>query len=263
MNLSMRKLIIAGGIVLMLFAMGCSGNGAANPTLPGFDTNPPADDPPVDDHDQGWVPPEGRQLWGMWNILFDEVLMKANVQPLPDLGTIFEGIDPAILASFIDCLDISVNRFEPSERVLYLDVKLRNTNGHTGYDVRGVVYMDEVGHELRNPEGWTQAFDIPAGTGLNPYKAFAKEENKRVTPASEYVETYAIHIPETTGGEPITFAVDGSWYDEEKRVCALRGGSWLDHSGVARGAMSLMFNPDDSSDCVGFRVVASPASSGF
>jgi len=54
-----------------------------------------------------------------------------------------------------------------------------------------------------------------------------------------------------------------SWYDEEQRHRALRGGSWYDFQWNARVSERDGLDPDLSRDFGGFRVVASPASSGF
>jgi formylglycine-generating enzyme required for sulfatase activity len=54
-----------------------------------------------------------------------------------------------------------------------------------------------------------------------------------------------------------------SWYDEEQQYRALRGGSWLSGQRLARVDERDWNSPGYSRDFIGFRVVASPVSSGY
>ena len=80
------------------------------------------------------------------------------------------------------CIEINVNSFDPVTRILDVDVLLRNSIGINGYDVRGILYTDEAGHLLTNPDNWTDLYDIPGGRDINPFKAYNKDDYYRSFP---------------------------------------------------------------------------------
>jgi hypothetical protein len=79
-----------------------------------------------------------------------------------------------------------------------------------GYDVRGILYTDNDGHELRNPDNWTGLFDIPGGESINPFKAYAKDNINRMFSCPEF-EHYLIYIPQPPKYETIRYAADVSY----------------------------------------------------
>ena len=204
-----QKIKVGAAILILLLAIGCGGGGG-NPVAPPGDGNPPdnpPNNPPAD------KPPEGRQLWGMWSINFDEATLAASAAPVPNVGGYFQGVDPAVISASAGCLGVKVNSFDPATRVLDVNVNVKNPHKNPGYDVRAVVYTDAAGHEVRNPEGWTETFDIPGGRDLNPFKEFAKDKaDHQFAPSTEQSESYKVYVPEAADSGKINVAIDGSWY---------------------------------------------------
>jgi hypothetical protein len=212
MILTTRVIKLAAVILLAMLIIGCSGGGG-NPVIPGDNSPPPTDEPNPPADDPG--PPAERTLWGMWDINFDQDNMTVTMEPVSGVTSMFEdGIDPGIISASLNSVNADVKEYHPSTRVLELDVKLHNPHNQGAYDVRGVVYNDDAGNELRNPEGWTHKFDIPEGTDLNPFKGFAKgQQDRQLLPSTEDTERYVIKLPVTSPDAPIHFAVESSWAD--------------------------------------------------
>jgi hypothetical protein len=155
-----------------------------------------------------------RLVLGIWKISFDTVKLTAAIEELREIQTHYNITNMLVPPACDDCLKIVVNSFNPTTRILDVDVTLRNPTLITGYDVRGIVYTDEAGHELRNADDWTRLFDIPVGDTINPFKAFAKSENLRAfKPAAQHTENYLIYIPDPPQYESITFCADASFPD--------------------------------------------------
>ncbi len=225
-----KAAITFGGIlILVLMTIGCGGGGGTiipEDTTPPPNNNPgdnpPADNPPVNPGPD--EPALGRHLWGMWNVNFNESDQSVNVTPVDGIEGYFTGVEPELVAESEDAVDVEVNYYDPATRVLDLEVNVVNTHEDSAYDVRAVVYTDDAGHEVKNPEGWTEAFDIPGGRDVNPFKFFADDEaGRKIVPEAAYEEDYAVSLP--VGGEnsAISIAIDGSWYEKQTEpVYALR-----------------------------------------
>jgi hypothetical protein len=167
------------------------------------------------------IPPESRPaegvaanqraLWGMWDIHLDLAELTADIRPLRHAHAHYDATALLLPPACDDCIQIVVNSFDPDTRILDIDVTLRNPTGLSARDVRGILYADDAGHKLLNPDDWTKLFDIPGGGTLNPFKAFAKSEEHRVfIPSAEHAENYRIYIPWPWPGDT-SYAVDASW----------------------------------------------------
>ncbi len=84
------------------------------------------------------------------------------------------------VTSMLPIPSLSVNSFDPVNNILDLDATITNPTNIDAYDIRLIVYTDNIGHLLKNPDNWTHLFDIPEGLWSNPFKAYAKGEQNRV-----------------------------------------------------------------------------------
>ncbi len=155
-----------------------------------------------------------RLLWGMWNIHFDLDELTATVEPVRNIQTHFNVTPILQPPTCNDCLAITINSFNDVTRILDLDATLSNPWKISGYDIRGILYTNDPGPELRNPDDCTSLFDIPEGYEINPFRAFAKGETNRLFAGeAEHVENYLIYLPEPPNWPSVLFAVDASWPD--------------------------------------------------
>ncbi len=153
-----------------------------------------------------------RVLWGFWNLHFDAADSSVKATPVRNLQSHFNITYALLPPNCDDCLKIKVNSFDPVTRVLDADVKLRNPYQITGYDVRGILYTDDYGHELRNADGWTGLWDILGGMSINPFKAYSKSLSNRIFAGStEKTENFLVYIPIPPYYNYIQFAVDASY----------------------------------------------------
>ncbi len=218
-NLTCNSRLAILGIILLI-AAGCGGGGASDPVIPPGD-NPP--DNPVNPPVQPDGPPVGRQLWGMWDVDFNETDMTIDIEPIEKLDGYFTDVDTGLIDSSKSSLDAEVNFFDPVTRMLELNVTVKNPHEEIAYSLRAVVQTDDAGTEMHNPDGFTDTFDIPGGLDVNPFKTFAPgEPDNRVLPLEQYSENYQLFVP-IADSEPISIAVEGSWYkDSEGDVFALK-----------------------------------------
>jgi len=151
-------------------------------------------------------------LWGVWQFSYDESSNELTPIPLREAYVHFNVTPMVLPPNCNDCLKIKVNSFDMVTRILDADATLRNPTQLTGHDVRGILYTNDYGHELRNADGWTGKWDVAGGQTINPFKAFAKAVSHRAFgPAGEYTEKYLVYIPAPPQWNKITFAVDASW----------------------------------------------------
>ena len=153
-----------------------------------------------------------RSLWGLWNFFVNPVDMTATAIPQRIAEPHFNITGLIHPPNCDDCIEINVNSFDPVTRILDVDVLLRNSLNKDGYDVRGILYTDDAGHLLTNPDNWTDLYDLPGGRDINPFKAYNKDDFYRSFPIdAEFTENYLIYIPIPPEWNTITFAVDACW----------------------------------------------------
>ncbi len=153
-----------------------------------------------------------RVLWGLWNISFDLNEGTVDIVPFHTGFAHFNVTDALLPPNCDDCLDIEVNSFDLITRILDADVTLKNPTQLTGYDIRGILYTNDYGHELSNPDAWTGLWEMPGGETINPFRAFAKGETGRLfDPGMKHSEKYLVKIPTPPQWTQISFAVDASW----------------------------------------------------
>jgi len=197
-KLNLLLILVIAGLTLT----GCS-DGDVNPAA-ALDVASPI----IAEREQG----SERILWGAWIIDFDQATHEITINPLRNAQAHFNVTNMITPPECYDCLEIHVNSFDPVTRILDVDVTLRNKYNLTGRDVRGILYTNDIGHELRNADDWTGLWDIPGGEDINPFKAFAKDEPDRIfAPTQVHTENYLVYIPSPPQWSSITYAVDASW----------------------------------------------------
>ena len=203
---------IAMGMLCPLATVGCSG-AKGDSVLP---NNEPLIQPSEKEAQAG------RVLWGMWQFTFNESTGELTPIPLREAYAHFD-ITPMLLPpNCSDCVEIFIWHLDPVTHILDVDVTLKNPTAITGYDVRGILYTDDYGHELLYPDDWTGLWDIAGGQVINPFKAFAKQmPNRAFGPSQEYMEKYLIHMPTPPHYSGMRFAVDASWPGNCKEPCEI------------------------------------------
>jgi len=188
--------------LIILFGVGCSNNSIA-PTSPAQLTAGSTIEGAAD---------TSHVLWGIWSISYDADSGGIGTLPYRGITAHFDVTSLILPPACNDCITIKVNSYKPGMHLLDVDVTLRNPASIPGRDVRGILFTDSAGHELLNADGWTALYDIPGGDTINPFKAFAKAETKRVFQGlAEHTENFQIHIPLPPQFNAIKFAVDASW----------------------------------------------------
>jgi len=197
-----RKFISNFIVILLVFAIaGCSGGGA-KPVTPDVMDNPRNT---VEDVDSSKV------LWGVWSIEFDPAGMQVVAKPIRNGQPHFNLTTMLLPPACDDCVEIAVNAFDPVTRIMDLDVTLRNPHLISGKDVRGILYTNDYGHLITNPDGWTDLFDMPGGESINPFIAYARDEPNRIFAGeAEHTENFLVYIPMPPNFWVITFAVEAS-----------------------------------------------------
>jgi hypothetical protein len=196
------KIIILLSIIIMTMIIGCSGGGGS-PIEPGGIsgniTNPSTTGPLENINSV-----ESHYLLGCWSVHIDKDNLRATLEPDRTLDSHFN------VTQNIPAPVIQVNSWDPSEEVIDVDVMIHNPFLFDVYDVRLIVYTDEIGHMLINDDNWTSLYDIPLGQIANPFKAFAKSQpDRKFAGMSCCSENLRIKCPD--GNTDIKFAIDASY----------------------------------------------------
>jgi len=230
------RCLLAISTALPVIMMGCSGGGLSNttPEAPPSSPNP---------NESAAVPPfnsdggSERMLLGLWQFYFDPASLSVEAVPLRNADPHYDITKMLLPPICGNCLSIKVNSFFPISRVLDVDVTLRNPYPVPGHDVRGILYTNDQGHRLLNPDAWTALYDIPGGDPINPFRAFAKKEAKRTFGTTKtYTEKYYIYIPIPAHYEAITYAADGCWLGNCSEPYAIENFDQLNPLGDSIGA---------------------------
>jgi len=196
----MRKLIfvlLGYAIAFSIATIGCSSNKAnQNPV------SPPEmkADIPISETVKS---EKSHELLGVWTMIFDPKANTVSVEPDRENFWHFN------VKSYIPTPGIALKSWDPVTKILDVDVTLRNPYPITGYDVRLIIYTDDVGHMLMNADDWTALYDISGGKSINPFKAYAKSEpNRKFAGSTSHVENLQIYMDSSFN---VQFAVDASY----------------------------------------------------
>ncbi|MBU1023347.1 cytochrome c family protein [bacterium] len=225
-------------LLLVFSFLGCSGK-MADPIA--SKTEKPLSNPLVSENTDAGE----HNLWAMGTIVFDIENMTAEV--IMDRET-EEHIN---VTSLIPNPYVVVNSIDTVNWIADVDVTLANPFTISGYDVRLIIFIDDAGHTLLNPDDFTGLYDIPEGPDVNPFKAYAKTEPNRIFAAvTRHTENLLIAIPE--GNVNVPFAVDASYpgnADEPYQISNFSHGELNDvigHSAIASVDVYAWNNDVDS-----------------
>ncbi len=188
--------------ILSLVVLGCSGT----------DNTPTA--PAQQSENTGITAATDSQyvLWGMWDWNFDLDKLEINAVPVRGPEAHFNVTSKVQPPECYDCLALAIAGFNPVTRIMNVNVTLKNPTVFTGRDVRGILYTNQFGHMITNPDDWTPIYDIVGGDTINPFKAFAKDQNKRsFVSGAKYSENYLVYIPKPPYYGNIKYAVTAVW----------------------------------------------------
>lgn len=147
---------------------------------------------------------------------------------------------------------IVVNSYDPLTGIVDVDVTISNPTPITVYDVRLIIYRDDIGHKLLNFDDWTALYDIPGGLIINPFKAYAKEEINRLFGAhSDFTENLRIYLP--SGNPNVRFAVDASFpgnCEEPYEITEFACGDLYDELGSSTDVSVCVRDWQDDTDLV-------------
>ena len=197
-----KTIFIHSFLIILITFIGCSSS-MKEPNTPQVPSSQSSADILIPGVDKSV--PENRFLCGLWSIDFDfqtneieiiqkrELLSHWNVKP------------------FIPTPVVKVNNYNPANGILDIDVTLTNPTESDAYDIRLIIYTNDSGIQLLNPDDWTSLFDIPGGTSINPFKAYAKAEINRVFEGKgkQHKENLQLYFPKGTSS--VDFAIDVSW----------------------------------------------------
>ncbi len=103
-----------------------------------------------------------------------------------------------------DCVAGEVVGFDPVSRILTLNVTLHNNTEYYAYDVRGILRLNDKGHEIANPDGYTKRLDNSDPKDINPYIIWKEGGEAWQFPGDAYL-TEEIQVAMPT---PMSFAFD-------------------------------------------------------
>lgn len=186
--------------LLIVFSLcGCSSN-SSSPIEPSNLANNLSEIIPAETQNDS-----GHMLLGMWTVEFDIENLTATIEPVRDTFGSFHYNVGGMLP-----IDIQVNSWDDIEEIMDVDVMMTNTSVFTGFDPRLIIYTTDVGHMLINNDGWIDFFDIDGGQDINPFRAYATEDQFRTfRPLDECTENLQIHMPGMNLS--VRFTIDASY----------------------------------------------------
>lgn len=185
--------------LLMLIITGCSA-GHINPVQPQVEQD--ADlAMPVAQIDEGQT---NRLLLNAGRFQFDFQSLDADVLPMRNANFHFD------VTGYLNFPLAEIAYYEPLTGMLSVNVTLTNNQMVDGYDVRLIIYTNDNGVKLMNPDAWTSLWDIPDGADINPFKAYATTEPLR-TFASNQQFTQMLQFYMPSGIDYVDYAIDVSY----------------------------------------------------
>ncbi len=223
----------------IMVAAGCSSN-SANPVAPmnsnGNNTIPVAQISDDMNH----------QILGSWIANFNLESLECEVTSSRGISGHYD------VTSLLPPPVIVVNSHDPETGIVDVDVTISNTTPMTVYDVRLIIYRDDVGHKLLNDNGWTALYDIPGGYIINPFIAYAKGEvNRQFDAHAEYSENLRIFLP--VGDPHVQFAIDASYpgnCEEPYEITEFTCGDLYDEIGSSADVSVCVRDWQDDTDSV-------------
>jgi hypothetical protein len=146
-----------------------------------------------------------RNFLGAWTLNFNPQSMEASITPNRDVAMHYDATTmlPAPL--------VHIQNFDPITGILNVDVTITNPFEFSAYDLRLIIFSDNFGTRLANPDDYTALYDIPGGSIINPFKAFAKGVQNREFAGLGYFNTQKLQLYFPAGIEMLDFAIDASY----------------------------------------------------
>ncbi len=214
MRFSTRGFIYLTVIFLLAMLVGCSGDTVSPPGDVSTLNTPSGDDEPA----------SGRYLLAYLHIYPDLENLTFKVEPARESEVHFNVKGFLLPPNCSGCIEFFVHSFNPTTRIINVDVTLKNPTFLVGYDVRGILIANGTGHEIANPDDWTKLFDDSDPLDINPFVAFDIDDPTR---KFNFYETdtrnvlFKIPKPPNWGG--FDYAVDASWPGHCKEPYEING----------------------------------------
>jgi len=151
--------------------------------------------------------------WGVYTMVIDQLARTVEVIDNRELAAHLNV--RAILESkwwcpAKNCIRIQFLNIDEENHLYTIKGTLANPTWFNGFDVRVIIFYDEKGHELRNPDDFTRLYET--GDYINPFRAYAKEIPQRQFGSYlSFSENFELYIPPVPKKFCIDFAVDASW----------------------------------------------------
>ena len=185
-------------IPAIMLSLSCSNESKHNSVVPDIQSNPISSD--TNTNSQAI----NHTLLGTWQLAFYTKNMKVSIEPDRDMMAHFN------ITSLIPQPVVEVLAWDPVTKIMDVNVTLYNLFNIGGYDLRLIVFTTNNGITFINPDDWTGLYDIPDGSKINPFKAYAKTNEKRKFSAmSGETEFFQFYIP--SGSVNVTIAIDASY----------------------------------------------------
>ncbi len=203
MNYATKTIIFIGTLMMIIcLGAGCSGS-SHNPVIPTGD----------EDLTSSMIGPNGaRRILETFEITLDSDEGTLHATPYRNAETHLNVSDYFDTPLCNSCFMVELIDFDKDSGKLDVNVTLTNSSNFDIYDLRGTIYTNEFGVALDNADGWTGLWDIPGGSDINPYKAFAVDAPDRAFPSGA-TESENLHIsfPDAVLINKIYFVFDASW----------------------------------------------------
>ena len=202
MRYKITELLITA--LIMIFAVGCSG--INDPVQPPASDNPEQfniDNLPVQSISKE---SNSNHLLGTWDIEFNLDTLDVEATRHRDMSQHFN------VTSYIPAPEISVVAYNPLTGVIDVDVTVTNSSSYNAFDLRLILFTDNDGVRLLNADAWTSMWDIPGGSLINPFIAYAKSiDNRQFGSQTQHAEHLQVYLP--AGVSKVTWAIDASFPD--------------------------------------------------
>jgi len=195
---TMNRSIIPITILIAAIFFGCSSK-TSIPMTPANDSLTDLNLPACETQNRS-----NHSLAGLWLVSLDVPDLKMTCD---EARTIMAHYD---VTHFLPPPAITVHSYNPITCVADIDVKISNPTYIDGFDLRLIIYTDDRGVRLLNSDGWTNLWDIPGGSQINPFSAYAENwPFRRFAGNTNHTERLQIYLPKPS--EPVLFGIDVSY----------------------------------------------------
>jgi hypothetical protein len=190
--------LLSFSLFMIIHCLGCSANNTnpINPPNPNSELTLPVYKTSLRD--------TNRTVLGVWTMDFDLGTSTVTVYPERNLCSHLN------VTSLIPPPKVVIKKSGDPPDVVSAEVTIKNPYPVDAYDLRLIIYTDDIGHKLLNSDAWTNLFDIPQGMEINPFIAYAKSNpDRKITGISEYKQDVQVLLP--GGNSKVLFAIDASY----------------------------------------------------